>query len=190
MQRPARLNVARTRGQFARPAPPPAARRLVLHSTPHHPPAENSEHIRTLSRASLTYAISLTPQNAGTLVLLARTAEYQNKEARRAVAAPARRPAGVALHTRQFSFESLLLRSSAASLRAKFATAKGFSFVPTLEDPALVLCFRARAATNPGLLRSRTARSVLNRVEIVVLSRNSVTVTLRNAFAGRFEIVE
>lgn len=136
------------------------------------------------------YSLSLTPQNAGTFILLARTAEYQNKEARRAVAAPARRPAGVALHARQFSFESLLLRSSAASLRAKLATAKGFSFVPTLEDPALVLCFRVRAATNPGLLRSWTARSVLNHVEILVLFRNSVTVTLRNAFAGRFEVVE
>lgn len=71
----------------------------------------------------------------------------------------------------------------------KFSNAKGFSFVPILEDPALVLCFYARAATSPGLLRSRKARSVLNRDEILSIFQNSVTVIPRNAYAGRFEIL-
>lgn len=155
-----------------------------------HPPApttaQNSEPTRT--RAYPSTVPSLAPLRGAPCLSLARTAEYQNKEARRVVAAPARRPAGVAPHTRQFSIEPLLLRSFVANLRAKFATAKGFSFVPTLEDPALVLCFRVRVATNPGLLRSRTASSLLNRVEIPVIFPSSVTVTPRNAFAGRFEV--
>lgn len=74
------------------------------------------------------------------------------------------------------------------SSRAKFTIAKGFSFVPILEDPALVLCFRARAANSPGLLRSRTVCSAPNRVEISVVFRNSVTAIPQNAYAGRFEI--
>ncbi|KAF9814230.1 hypothetical protein SFRURICE_019505 [Spodoptera frugiperda] len=92
-------------------------------------------------------------------------------------------------HSRQFVFEPRLLRSSAVSSVTKFSNAKGFSFVPILEDPALVLCFYARAATSPGLLRSRKARSVLNRDEILSIFQNSVTVIPRNAYAGRFEIL-
>ncbi|OWR43251.1 hypothetical protein KGM_204218 [Danaus plexippus plexippus] len=102
------------------------------------------------------YALSFVLTQLNNYLSLMRPAEYQNKEARRTVAAPSRRPAGVALYARQFSFERCLLRLSAASLRAKFTAAKGFSFVPIFEDLALVLCFRARTAINLGLLRSRT----------------------------------
>lgn len=88
---------------------------------------------------------------------------------------------------RQFSFELWPSRLSAASSRPKFTAAKGFSFVPISEDPALVLCFRARTATNLGLLRSRTASSVRYCIEILEIVQNFVTATLRNACAGPFE---
>lgn len=88
---------------------------------------------------------------------------------------------------RQFCSKPRPLQSFAASARTNFTTAHGSSFVPIFEDRAPVLCFSARPATSPGLLRSRTARSVWNRVEIRSALPSFVTVTPRNAFAGRFE---
>ncbi|CAB3237340.1 unnamed protein product [Arctia plantaginis] len=174
---PARLNVARGRLPSARPPP------LKIASPPElYPSGEGGRASIQLWRAAIDLVVSL-----------ARTAEYQNKGARRAVAAPARRPAGVAGCAAPHAlmpvrFRTALIEVVRCELDCELSTAKGFSFVPILEDPVIVLCFRARAAISPALLRSRITRSVLNRDEVLSVFRNSVTVIPRNAYAERFEI--
>ncbi|CAH2237459.1 jg12792 [Pararge aegeria aegeria] len=56
---------------------------------------------RPLARTHPSAALSLPRHICANFVSLARTAEYQNKEARRTVAAPARRPAGVGPNARR-----------------------------------------------------------------------------------------